>query len=222
MTKLSLKKNCPSLIEFSTCQLISVSNILFVEVVFSCFFYTWQHCIMYKLRGLPHLHVSAHLQVSLKYSWTYGEYTKYPQSQVVQNVRRRTRGMTELEAVPQWGPFSPAELLHVWTSTSDHGEMLMKITEHLETVLCSRPSSWKDIIEEQRSRFLSFLSMAVVSTMTKATWLGKELFFLHVCIAVHHWWDLWQELKKCKNLKTGPEAYFSELFPLACSACLQS
>lgn len=75
MTKLYLK-NCPSLIEFSTCQLISMSNIFFAEVVFSCFFYTWQHCIMYKFRGLPHLHGSAHLQVSQKYSWTYGRIHK--------------------------------------------------------------------------------------------------------------------------------------------------
>lgn len=30
-----------------------------------------------------------------------GEYTKYPESQVVQSVQQRTRGMTEQEAGPQ-------------------------------------------------------------------------------------------------------------------------
>lgn len=110
--------------------------------------------------------------------------------------------MTELEAGPQWGPFSPAELLHVWTYTSDLGEMLMKITEHLKAVLCSRLSSWKDIIEGQSSRFLSSLSIAVVRAMTKATWLGKELFFpacLYDCPSLMESMAGTQEIQESKN-----------------------
>lgn len=38
MTKLSLKKNCPSLIEFSTCQLISMSNIFLQKLYLAASF----------------------------------------------------------------------------------------------------------------------------------------------------------------------------------------
>ena len=54
------------------------------------------------------------------------------------------------------------------------------------------------------------VTIAVMNTMTKATWVGKSLFGLYFHTTLHHLRKLGQELKKSRNLEAGADAEDTE------------